>query len=68
MFAQVGLKPKVIIRSGKTNQKFIDKLVGAVLGYPWDPSLDELTIKLKVNVSKRKFGVKTEDDLNEDTY
>ena len=67
VFAQVGLKPKVIVRLGKTNQKFIDKLGGAVLGYPWDPSLDELTIELKVNVSRRKFGVKTEDDLNEDT-
>ena len=67
VFAQVGLKPKVIVKSGKTNKKYNDKLGGSVLGYAWDPSFDEVTVKIKVNVSRKKFCVKIEDDLNEDT-
>ena len=57
-FAEVGMKAKVMVRSGKTNPHYIEKLGRGVLAYGWEPAEGVITIEMKVNISKKKFGVR----------
>ena len=45
--------PKVMVQNGETNEDCIKVLGGAMLGYKWDPRLDVIRIKFRVNISKR---------------
>jgi len=66
VFAEVGMRPKVKVRSGETDPDPIERLGGAMLGYSWDPSLDVIVIRLHVNISKKKFGARTSPNLTEE--
>ena len=50
IFNLVGLKPKIMVRSGESDQEKIKKM-GKVLGHDWDPRADTLTLmKIPVNL------------------
>ena len=51
IFAKVGMKPKVMVRIGETDDKFLHKLGGTVLGYNWYVRNDKIVFKLVVNLN-----------------
>ena len=48
ILAKGSLRLKVMVSSGETDPNKISKLGGKVLGLPWDPSTDTITIHLPV--------------------
>ena len=63
IFALVGLKPKIMVRSGDQDPGKIEKM-GKVLGHVWDPKEDKLSVQVSVNLSKKaRSGERMEPDL-----
>ena len=58
---------KVMVQSGETRKEVIDLLGGSVLGLPWTPSTDKITMHMGVNLSARKKGVRVGIELSRDT-
>ena len=63
----VGMTPKVIVRSGESDPRKLDKLGGRVLGHPWDAENDKLRFKLTVNLNEKRRGIRTGPDLTMET-
>ena len=53
----VGFRCKVMVRSGESRPEIINKLGGGVLGIPWDPTADNLMLKMEVNLNPKKDKV-----------
>ena len=53
----VGFSPKMIVRSGETDPKILEK-VGKTLGVRWSPDTDLLEYDFPVNMSKRQGAAK----------
>lgn len=51
---KVGLRAKVFVQSGETDQEIINKLGGQVLGHEWEPGSDKLIFNLRVNLYEKK--------------
>ena len=64
VFDLIGMRPKVMVRSGEQDPRFLDKLGGSVLGYRWSAKEDEIVMKIVANISPKKYGVRLEDDLD----
>merc|ERR1711867_385615 len=45
------------------DEEAIAKLSGTALGYKWEPTSDEMGVKLKFNPSKKKKGIKSKPDI-----
>ena len=58
---------KVMVRSGETRKEVIDLLGGSVLGLPWSPAQDVISMHLGVNLSQKKCGVRQEPELTLET-
>ena len=67
IFQQGGYILKVVVLNGDPPGPMVDKLGGAALGLPWDPTTDLVTIPLTVNVSARKKGVPQGQDISPST-
>ena len=48
--------PEVLYLLGSGN-------VGRVLGVNWDPTTDVFTVSVRINISKKRHGTRTEPDL-----
>ena len=48
IFLKGGFKLKMIVRSGKTNQKALAKMGGSALGHKWEPPSDNFTFQPRV--------------------
>ena len=59
LFALGGFLLKVIACSGDQDGPMVRKLGGALLGIGWDTETDKFSVKLPVNISKRKRGAVT---------
>ena len=59
LFALGGFLLKVIACSGDQDGPMVRKLGGAVLGIGWDTETDKFSVKLPVNISKRRRGAVT---------
>merc|ERR1712112_437213 len=59
----VGLSLKTLVTSGSRDEEAIAKLSGTALGYKWEPTSDEMGVKLKFNPSKKKKGIKSKPDI-----
>merc|ERR1711955_125324 len=62
----VGLSLKTLVTSGSRDEEAITKLSGTALGYKWEPTIDEMGVKLKLlkfNPSKKKKGIKSKPDM-----
>ena len=66
-FAKGGFKLKVVACSGDKDGPMVQKLGGSVLGIPWNTETDKMSIKLTVNISKRRRGQPTGPDLTVET-
>ena len=58
-----GFKIKSMVYSGCTDDKAIELLGSAVLGYKWDAKSDIMSVKFKVNLSRKKGKVPEYPDL-----
>ena len=58
IFALGGFTIKVMVRDGESRPDAIKNLGGVVLGLTWDPSNDDLTMHLAVNMSLKKANVR----------
>ena len=67
IFMQGGYILKVIVVNGDPPGPMVDKLGGAALGLPWDPTTDLITIPLRVNVTQRRRGKAVGPDLTKAT-
>ena len=67
IFAKGGFKLKVVACNGDKDGAMVQKLGGAVLGIPWCTETDKMSIKLTVNISKRRRGQPTGPDLTVET-
>ena len=54
ILAKSSLRTKAMVRSGETNQLAMKKVGSQMLGHTWDPTLDEISFKLHVDVSTKK--------------
>ena len=63
MLNNVGFKVKTLVRSGDTDKESIALLGGTLLGYGWNPSDDNLCVKIKFNISKKCKGIRSGNDL-----
>merc|ERR1712240_90620 len=59
----VGLTLKTLVTCGSKDEEAIKKLSGTALGYKWEPTSDEMGVKLKFNPSKKKKGIKSKPDI-----
>ena len=59
----VGLKLKVMIASGDTDEESLKIYGNKVLGHTWLPTSDQFVFNVKVNLSSKKRGVRCEKDL-----
>ena len=67
ILALVGLKLKVMIASGDTDEERLALMGEKILGHIWRPTLDKFVFIVVVNLSTTKRnGVKTEKDLTVD--
>ena len=66
IFAEVGMRPKVMVGRGEVDERFIKKLGGSVLGYTWDACHDDIKMKFSVNVTGKSHGVQPGEDLTRD--
>ena len=64
MARKVRLIIKSMLCSGSDDQEAINKLLGAVLGYKWEPQQDLIGNTLAFNISKRRKGKCLEPDLS----
>ena len=59
--------PKGFVKSGDRSAEKLALLgsgdIGRVLGLPWDPETDEFVVTVRINVSKKHKGLRTEPDL-----
>ena len=53
IFELGGFNVKMIVRSGETNPKALEKMGGTVLGHKWDPTEDTFTFQPKVFLGKK---------------
>ena len=60
-----GFKVKVMVRSGETDAKMIEKLGGGVLGLPWDPERDKIVMHMGVNLSPKRAKVRLGPELTQ---
>ena len=64
ILANVGLKTKVIVRSGEQDEEALENFDEKVLGHIWHPSQDLLVFRFPVNLSSRnRKGECLEPDL-----
>ena len=63
LFALGGFILKVVACSGDPDGPMVRKLGGSVLGIGWNTESDKFSIKLPVNISKRRRGTVTGPDL-----
>ena len=61
ILAKGSLRTKAMVRSGETNQLAMKKFGSQILGHTWDPTLDEISFKLQVDVSTKRELVGTTD-------
>ena len=62
----VNLNLKVMVASGDSDPEVLALLGEKVLGHTWRPTSDEFVFKVSVNLSVKKRGRKTADDLTID--
>ena len=53
IFERGGFRVKMIVRSGETNQRALEKMGGTVLGHKWDPTEDTFSFQPKVFLGKK---------------
>ena len=59
-----GFKVKYMVCNGEDRPEILELFGGSVLGLPWDTAKDAIVIKMVVNLSARKQGVRTGHDLH----
>ena len=64
MAHNVGLRIKSMVCSGSEDQEAINKLLGVVLRYKWEPQQDLIGITLRFNISEQRKGKCQEPDLS----
>ena len=62
-----GMRAKVMVRDGETDQRVIEMLGGGVLGLPWSPGDDVIPYHVGVNISQKKNKTKLGPELSVDT-
>lgn len=67
MIKMVGFKVKALVQSGDMDAETIKLLLGKVLGYSWEPTMVEMTFKIKFNTSKKWKGMRSVRDLTLET-
>ena len=58
-----GFKIKTMVASGCTDENAIHLLGNSVLGYEWDARNDMMSVRIKVNLSKKKKKISEHPDL-----
>ena len=58
-----GFKIKTMVTSGCTDENAIHLLGNSVLGYEWDARNDMMSVRIKVNLSKKKKKISEHPDL-----
>ena len=59
-----GFKVKYMVRNGENRPEILELYGGSVLGLPWDTAEDAIMLKMDVNLSVRKQGVRSGQNLH----
>ena len=62
-----GFKVKFMISSGETRPRVLDDYNGYVLGLPWEPGTDTITMHMCINLNTKKQGVRLGEEVTIDT-
>ena len=64
IFSKAGFRVKMIVRSGETNSRALEKMGGAVLGHQWEPRSDTFSFHPRIFLGKKgKSGTHTGPEL-----
>merc|ERR1711973_573540 len=58
-----GFKVKYMIRNGERRPEILELYGGSVLGLPWDTNNDMLRLSMDVNLTQKKQGVRSSENL-----
>merc|ERR1711951_15565 len=58
-----GFKVKYMIRNGESRPEILELYGGSVLGLPWDTHNDMLCLSMDVNLTQKKQGVRSSENL-----
>merc|ERR1711867_11785 len=58
-----GFKVKYMIRNGESRPEILELYAGSVLGLPWDTSNDMLRLSMDMNLTQKKQGVRSGENL-----
>lgn len=62
-----GFKLKYMLRNGETRPEVLELYSGSMLGLPWNPTSDRIVMRVEVNLSVKKQGVRIGPPVTADT-